>query len=315
MTRMSLFDIVEALDPKDAPEGGFVASRISQDSQVRLGRSRSCLALLVPAVPESASEPDLRLENLSVTHFARCSVRDGSESLSGDFGIIECTSQDAAVRDTFLDVLEWLVPGSGDLTTSEAKELFGRVIRLLSPRDTPARTSTLGLWGELFIMGSSGDISAWARAWHITPRDRWDFAFPEKRVEVKTSSGARRHHFSLDQLACPPGAETLVISMVTTPSSSGPTIRELLQRLVLQVDTEARDRLIETAIASLGDSWKSGSESRFDDRLASDSVRVYASYQIPQVAPPPPEVSEVRFVVDLTDVEPTGDLASVRSIT
>lgn len=315
MTRKSLVDIVESLDPKDAPEGGFVASRISQDSQVRLGRGRSCIALLVPAVPESASEPDLRLENLRVTHFARCSVLDGSESLSGEFGIIECTSEDAGVRGTFLDVLEWLVPGSGDLTTPEAKELFGRVIRLLSPSDAPSRTSALGLWGELFIMGLSDDISAWARAWHITPRDRWDFAFRDERVEVKTSSGARRHHFSLDQLACPPGVETLVISLVTTPSSSGPTIRELLQRLVLQVDTEVRDRLIETAIASLGDSWTSGSESRFDDRLASDSVRVFASHRIPQVAPPPPEVSEVRFVVDLTDVEPTGGLESVRGMT
>lgn len=306
MSRQTLRELVEGLGAVDAPEDGFLATRIHPGSEVRVGRSRSSIAVLVPALTEAAAEPDLRLANLTVTNFAQCSVVDGSDRFTGSFGIIECTSHDHGIQSTFLDVVDWLLPDTGDVTTTEARDLFQRVIRLLSAPDTPARTSTLGLWGELFVIGISGNVDEWARGWHVTPRDRWDFAFRATRVEVKSSSGGRRHHFSLDQLQSPDGTETLVVSILTTASSSGPSIRELLQDLVVQVGPTTRPRLIETAVASLGSSWSSGSEARFDDSLAADSLRVYSSRGIPQVGAPPPEVSEVRFVVDLSDVDHLG---------
>lgn len=314
MNRASLHSILETLSEAIPPEDGFVASRIDSDSQVRVGLGNSSIALLIPAIKESATEPDLRLENLSVTNFAECSVIDGETRIRGNFGIIECTSADAVIRNTFIDVLDWLLPIDREFTTSEAKSLFRRVIRLLSEPDAPARTSTLGLWGELLVMRMSNNVKVWSEAWHLTPRDRWDFNFSETRIEVKTSSAGRRHHFSLDQLLPPAGTKTLVISLITTASSSGPSIRELLEELALQVDTETRARLVEIAVASLGSSWSVGSQSRFDEFLAVDSIRVFSSAGIPQVSAPPSEVSEVRFVADLSDVDSLGDISFLAKI-
>ena len=314
MSRESLQSILQSLSETVPPEDGFVASRIDPESQVRIGRGSSSIALLVPTEQRSAAEPDLRLENLSVTHFAECSVIDGEARIKGCFGIIECTSPDPGIRNTFIEILDWLLPSDGEVTTTDAKNLFHRVIRLLSEPDAPARTSTLGLWGELFVMRTSTNAVAWSGAWHITPRDRWDFSFGKTRVEVKTSSSGRRHHFSLDQLVNAEGTETFVVSLITNSSSSGPSIRELLEELALQVDKETRARLIENAVASLGSSWSVGSQSRFDNFLAIDSMRVYSSLSVPQVSAPPPEVSEVRFVSDLSDVESLGAASILATI-
>lgn len=303
MTRQPLRLLIRDLESEPSPSDGFVACRISATSSVRIGKSRESIALLVPVEREAVTEPDLRLEHLAVTNFARCSVTEGGRQLIGDFGIVECLTQDPDLQSTFLDVLDWLLPVEGDVTTTDARSLFRRVIRLLREPEKSPRTSALGLWGELLIVSMVGDAAAWAQGWHSSPGDRWDFSIDRLRIEVKTSTTARRHHFSLEQLAVPSGTRALVISVVTTPSSTGPSIRDLLERAALRLGPSDRATLVETAIASLGHAWGDGASSRFDEHLAVDSLRVYEGSSVPRLQDPPPEISEVRFVVDFSDLD------------
>lgn len=273
---------------------------------MRLGRGPDSLALLVPSDPHQDPSPDLRLAHVSVRNHAECIVRDGDDEERGNFGIVECLTKDPDVLRTFLELIGWMMPSEGLLDLAAARDIFHRVVQLLREPTRAARTSELGLWGELFVLSRAEDPATLARAWHATPRERWDFVAGHLRVDVKTSSGSRRHHFSYEQLDVPDTVQMVVASLLTTASPTGPSIAELLREVSNQVPSPLRESMIEVAIRSLGDNWAEGSLARFDPDLAAASLRFFDSTEVPSVDTPPVELSEVRFVADLSDVEFLG---------
>jgi hypothetical protein len=295
---------VESLTPPTSGESHFATEVIDDATGTRLGLSAKSLALMLPVLEDSEHDGDVRYANLVVRQRASCRVVESGVESSGTFAVVECVSPDHQVRDTFLDVVEWLVP-EGPLNAGEVRSIIASLVRLFQLSEAPPRTSTVGLWGELWLMSISSDAAAMARAWHVTMRDRWDFSAEGLRLEVKTSTGVRRHHFSLEQLTAPADAVIRVASIVTTRLASGPSIRTLLEQVLTDIDdADLRGQVVNVAMSSLGDGWSTGRLEAFDADLARTTLRILDADLIPSVEQPPPEVSAVSFEVDVEDVDP-----------
>lgn len=286
----------------------FHAVRVSQHTGLRIARRGQMLALLVPVERELDTQPDLRLANLNVISRARCRVADGERTETGTFGIVECTSPDPAVQATFIEVLEWMLPSDGRVSVAQLAQIVSGLVRLFAATQPAPRTSVVGLWGELWLIARSANSSLLARAWHSEPMDRWDFSLPGLRVEVKTTTGSRRHHFSLDQLQPPPSTRLLVASVITAEVATGTSIASLLTRVSDSIqDMELRSRVVETAMGSLGPGWLAGRHVAFDANLAAATLRILNAEDVPRIEDPPVEVSHVTFQSDVEDVDPTHD--------
>jgi len=110
---------------------------------------------------------------------------------------------------------------------------------------------------------------------------------------------------------------TVVVASLTVERSTGGAG-------VFDLFEEIRSRFIgnsglllhldKTISLCLGTDWSRADEARFDVHIAADSLRFYDSLAIPSVAvPPPPEVTEVTFKADLTNIIPVDRDFLIRS--
>jgi hypothetical protein len=287
-----------ALDTRPRADGALVAEPLESRPWARLARSNSGYALVLPSTGGPPS-PELRLEHLRVRFNVDCEVVGPTSKSEETLTLAECTSDDDRLQRAFLEVVSVLLPAGEVEVASAVARAVNVLADLFQALVRAGRTSTLGLWGELLLMDRSSDPALAAASWHTTPRDRFDFANGDLRVEVKTTVDLRTHHFSLEQLRPPPGLTVFVVSIVTTASAAGPSIEELLASISRRCDGDVRESLLTTAMSSLGSGWPDGSRARFDRTLAEQTLRWFPSVVVPCVADPPPEVSRVQFVSDL----------------
>jgi hypothetical protein len=154
-------------------------------------------------------------------------------------------------------------------------------------------------------MSSSIDPVALVDAWHSSIDDRFDFASPGARLEVKTTTRSGRvHHFGLGQLLPIDGLEMHIASIVTAETDLGLSVADLVDLLRVRLATapDRQMKVLEMVADTLGNDWPHTSGRRFDDEAARSSFRVLQASDIPRVDPGPPAVLEVGLTVDVSGV-------------
>ena len=312
---LNLIELFQALDTArtTGSEDRFSAIPIPGYGQHRLGKDAQGHPLLLISVLEDRSqrEPDpIFLEHLTVEYNLGCRVsRPDGTSEEELFTVVRCINADTTLQTYFLKVAASIIISLKDQSThSDVAHAVNQLIELFRAMAKPPRKSVQGLWAELFLISQARQPAILVDAWHTDPRERYDFAMDEQRIEVKSFSGQiRQHHFSFEQLHPPEGVKVLVASVHVESSQAGESIDDLRQKI--------RDRLegnldallhIDTTIAlTLGDGWHRASEERFDQGLAAESLAFYEASAIPSVDPNlPTSVSDVRFRSNLTEVAP-----------
>jgi hypothetical protein len=297
-----------ALDQVTPPaDTGFSVLPVPSARSFQIGRGADgAIALLTPA--DQAPEPPTRLKHLALDPRLRCRIEgaDGSV-LENEYGVVQFYADDDRLAQPFLDVAAAIIrllgesPAAGEVSTA-----MRRLVRLFDRTD-PARGSVLGLWAELLIVDRSTDPVRMVDAWHAYVDARFDFAAPGSRLEVKaTTRDVRAHMFSLSQLEPVDGIAVVVASLVTTETSLGTSLAELVSRVEKRLDGDgARQMKIHEQVATvLGPDWVRHVDRRFDEKQAQNSLVLLAAERVPRVAAPPPEVIDVRLTVDCTSVEP-----------
>jgi hypothetical protein len=205
-----------------------------------------------------------------------------------------------------------LLDSLGDTPTPAAvSDAINRLAELFHCLTKPPRKEIQGLWAELFVIARSDSPVAMARCWHAEPNDAFDFSVEAERIEVKSASGSSRQHvFSLQQLRPAQSVSVFVVSVLVQRTSSGESVNSLLRLLRNRLGGNLKAMLLlERMVAeTLGEKWRE-SDIAFDAALAEESIRVYSALSIPSVNPDlPPEVSDVRFRVDMSRLEPVRQL-------
>ena len=295
--------------PPDSPLNTFVARAIPKTKH-KVARSRDGGANLLLSVAGSAWPAPVVLENLSVRYNLRCQIL-GSAGVSEveRFTVVACVPGDPLLTEYFLRIAALVVDALGDdPTVGELQSVIDRLVELLRALTLPPTRTIFGLWAELYLISRSRDAIRMASAWHQTPGDLYDFALGDQRLEVKASGAhSRRHHFTLEQLMPPDGVQLVVASVMVERSSGGSTVMDLVDSIRTRLIPVPKVALeVENiAAATLGSDWRLGHLDQFDVHAAETSLRFLNADAIPRVSPDvPPEVTEVRFVVDLAGVLP-----------
>ena len=266
-------------------------------------------ALLILASSGDVSSLSIRLKNLEVVQNVKCRVRVEGKSEMESFTILRCLGSGRELQSYFFRALEALIVHLGmQPTASNITEGINWLVELFRAQQKPPSTSIRGLWGELFVILNSSNPILLLEAWHQDPNERHDFSLQAARLEVKTFAQERIHHFSLNQLTSAPGEEVIVCSFRVEPSSSGKCIGDL-KREITELCIDRSDLLLhleQSIVRALGADWILGLERKFDVSRATGTIAYYHCSTIPSVPLPlPPAISNVRFQVDLTNIERT----------
>jgi hypothetical protein len=236
---VALRSALQKADPLIAQQkGGVVLSMPLGGSGCRIGLDASKRVVL--AVP-SAKVHALKLRRLEYMPWVNLRMSDETgRTWNETTGLIACSVETAAEQQVLLGIFTHLV---NELDQGGGADSIGREVEALQALFAALRSTTqreeIGLWGELLVIAHSSDPIALAEAWGADPLRVFDFATPEFRLEVKTTSSAYRQHiFSLPQLRNSATSAVAVASIVTTEVGSGSSVLDLLDR----VDRRLRER-------------------------------------------------------------------------
>ncbi len=302
--------------PPESPPNTFVARAISPTKH-KIARSSDGAANLLLSVEGIAWPAPVVLENVSVRYNLRCEILDGGGAAAVErFTVVSCVAGDPLMTEYFLRIAVVVLDAIGDHpTVKELQTVIDRLVELLRALTLPPTRAIFGLWAELYLMSRSRDVVQLARAWHQTPGDLYDFAAGNQRLEVKATGGkTRRHHFALEQLTPPNKVQLLIASVIVERSSGGASVMDLVDSIRSQLAGIPKLALAveQVAASTLGTDWRLGHLDRFDLHAAATSLRFLNGPAVPRVSSDiPPEVSEVRFVVDLSGVPESPPTALV----
>jgi len=304
---MSLAPLLESLaEPADT---GYNVAAVPDHPGYRIGRGAAgAVVLLTP--PDPDPDPPTRLRMLGLDPKVRCRLNGSAgQATEEDQGLVEFRPDDDHLLEPFLEVAAALVrllgphPAKGEV--SRGMQLLVRLFE----QDRSPTGSIVGLWGELLFILQEPDPAGLVDAWHASIDDRFDFATEGVRLEVKTTTKPERiHTFNLAQLLPVQGAETTVVSLMTTSTDTATSVRELVVRLEERlIGSPGRQMKVHQQVAAtLGSDWMNKVSSRFDEHQALVSLRKMAASSIPRVDPGPVAVLSVELTVDCTEVAETA---------
>lgn len=170
---------------------------------------------------------------------------------------------------------------------------------LLAPRGKLAIEAEIGLWGELWFIERSADITRALGAWRGPDGDACDFFVAGKAAEVKTSRTRHQHYVSQSQVDAPVGeAEAWLISIWVKTDPAGTTVPDLVDRILMRVPDRA-DALKRFARAG----YSPGDRQSFKLGFTVLSEPVwYAASDIPRVRSADTGVSDLRYRISLDGI-------------
>lgn len=250
----------------------------------------------------------LRLAGISARYSVPCSIQDDGPEAIEHLSIVECLDPEPAAEGHFGACMDSV------MSTFPARPLIQhvagaveRLVAIFQALSAPPQREVTGAIGELCVILAAADPAAAVRAWHMDPMERYDFAVDGLRLDVKATKSAERIHSLTADQACPPaGVIGLLASVMVRQASGGVSLRQLVDRIVgrFRNDGEATLRLHQGLARILGSSMLAAMEHRFDLEAAVESLAFFDLSEVPAVRPPfPPGVSDVRFRVDLQDLE------------
>lgn len=223
--------------------------------------------------------------------------------------VLVCRSPEPMLRAHFMPLARALCTfGDEPPTEVHVEDRLDALVELLSALILPPKRTAQGLWAELAMIAWARDAATAAEAWHRDPYALHDFANAGLFLEVKSTLDARRQHaVSLDQLDRGQGQRIVLASLMLEESDSGVSVGEMMALVLgrLEGTPALKRKVTATVCRSLGRELDSGTAVRIEPGQARSKLRYYDAASVPCVASPVPDaVTDVRFRVDLTAVQP-----------
>jgi hypothetical protein len=305
---MRLVELYASLPKPPSQDGStariFSVTPILEHTGYFVARSDADQPALIIEV-DGRSRAPIALQNLAVRFNAPCVLNLDAERRSTHAAVIDCLTNDERLRQYFMTIIGHLVDELGpNPSPDEVAAAVDALVSLFQRLSRPPRREAQGLFGELVIIDAAHDPAAFLNAWHKDPLDRFDFAFEDSRLEIKTSSNRRRsHEFSLEQCSPPPATTATLASLFVETSGGGLSLETLIFRIEARLARHPSSivKLHAVIADTLGVTLLPGLAQRFDEQLAFGSIAFYDLTTIPAVRGMlPPEVSAVRFRSDIT---------------
>jgi hypothetical protein len=166
----------------------------------RLGKNyKGQPSILINTKKNNESVAPYRGMSIRLKFNINCKIHEENEKQN--YTILSCISNDEQIIKIFLDICQTTISQLGkEPTPKEISEKTQMLIDLF--KEMPNKLSSIvGLWGELFLIASSKNITKCLEAWHQHAEDKYDFYDNNEALEVKcTTQTDRKHKFKHDQL-------------------------------------------------------------------------------------------------------------------
>lgn len=250
---------------------------------------------------------DLNLEYISVMFNKKCSlIDDFNRKFSKVYTVITLNQSDCDFQNYFLEVVYLIlqkIPKKADGVL--IKKEIDKILQLFSYTSLPAAKSVQGLWAELLVIEQSESPEYLIKSWHNQANSRFDFNDGKDKLEVKSTSLAKRvHDFSLDQLKPNENSKLIIASVFALETTSGKNINDLRKMIFEKVSNIESQSLMDSIVFKvLGNEISKSLDFYFDYQLAVDELKFFDSGSIPKIENIPAEISNVKFSCDLSNIK------------
>ena len=161
----------------------------------RLGKNyKGQPSILINTKKNNESVAPYRGMSIRLRFNINCKIHEENEKQN--YTILSCISNDEQIIKIFLDICQTTISQLGkEPTPKEISEKTQMLIDLF--KEMPNKLSSIvGLWGELFLIASSKNITKCLEAWHQHAEDKYDFYDNNEALEVKCTTQTDRKHNS-----------------------------------------------------------------------------------------------------------------------
>lgn len=275
----------------------------------KIGVSHSDEPMFFVKCSEKGNSIDINLDLISIMFDRSCKIYEDDNLSENTYTVIKLGSDNWDIQQYFINVMCLVLQQLPGVPSSKSlhKEI-DKVIDLFKSLATAPKKTIQGLWAELLIIEQSHNPDLLIRAWHASPEDKFDFNNGKDKVEVKsTAKNQRIHAFSIEQLTPNIGSSLVIASVIVIQTGIGKSVLDLRDMITEQthgIDTQLK--LNELILKTLGFDFEKTVDIYFDYQTAIDSLQYFNSRSITTIDKSlvPVNITNVRFDVDLTNIEP-----------
>lgn len=255
--------------------------------------------LLLSTEPRTSPRADIRLKYVGVQFDRRFEIAHSEQGGMevGNFCKVNCHPSSTQLHQHFVELMVATASAHpGVLSAKKSDEIVDVLLEIFRKNSLPADQAVTGLWGELLLVYLATSPGRFIDAWHLRATDGFDFAFADKRIEVKTTERlSREHEFSLKQVRS--GRDTdLIASITLARSSAGLTALDLARLIAQRLEASQQAKLWRLVLETLGPDADADDEQRFDVKGASDALILVRACDVPA---PTVALSDADFVSDV----------------
>ena len=257
------------------------------------------------------SKSNYRLNYLEVLFNQNCSLFEVGEVSSTkelkSFTIIKLIGGNARMIGYYLNLMELLIfkleiKPSIKLLNEE----IGILIDLFSVQKAVDKSVALGLWGELYYINQSKNVSESVRAWHNDIENTFDFTFRDNNsLEIKTTNKTERvHEFSQNQINNYNTFNVEIASIMTQPSSFGVSIKDLWNEISDQlVEFELKSKLTKLISLTIKSDFQALYDYKYNIELANSTIKYFNTNKIPKITEDlHPSIRKIKMQIDLDSI-------------
>lgn len=303
-----VFALYKKLKEKPSVDKGFyLVESIPFSKKHKIGITEGGLPVFFIESRSDKFIPNIHLDLIIVEFNQLCMLEECTKIFEGMYDIIFLKTENDELQKYFCDVFCLILRNfSSNISGEQIKEEIQKFVRLFRLLSEPPKKSIQGLWAEMLVILASSDPEYMVQSWHVSPADKYDFNDGINKLEVKSTKKTRRiHSFALEQLNPNENSKLAIASIFVVETGVGKSIldlRNMIAKKLLKKDLVVKiDQII---VQTLGSSINTITDLFFDYKQAIDSLRLYESNKIPSISPKeiPPNISDVHFSVDLTNV-------------
>lgn len=253
------------------------------------------------------SRNDIELRSISVWFSRDCVIETAEGRRESDvYTVVRLKNNDPDIIRVLLRLLEETFRQRDKLYDN--REIASRMSELadLFRQISDSAHDVVGLWGELYILSRSSDLTTAVKCWCRQKNAKYDYVADRFALEAKTTSlPKRRHRFSLEQLRPVGKFDVYVASLILVELSSGKCASELIDELYRKIsDEDLRAQFFMQCLLKGGqDIYRNTLKLSVLPRQASLLIFNSSNIPVPKVEVGAP-IDNVRFDVDLGDIAP-----------
>jgi len=244
-------------------------------------------------------------KNLRILFERESSVNYNGVNEKDRFTVLHLISDKRSTKDYFIEICKLLLHNLGEkpklkLVQKQLENVKDIFLNLHKNRIK----EELGLWGELLLISIQNNKEKAITSWHMNAKDRIDFNSGSVKVEVKTTlSNDRKHVFKLNQLRNHYKENVIICSIMTVEIENGLSIRDLLQKIGDDINSNIKLKLEEKISSVLGNEILSLNFRCFDENTARESLRLYNSFELPAIEKDclSEDISKITFTSNLNN--------------